>query len=340
MEARSPSTALKDAPIEALQRHLSEAMGRVMEKSGVRLRADAGMTFPLTDATESVPRRDEKVREIQLRFGMLVGSSSPLPDYFLDLISMEIQSGDESSRALCDFFEIFNERLGQLMLAARRKHDFYLRATDDAGDTISGLLLAMEGLPGSRWLRVAGLDGREMLRYLGLFSIWPRSAAGLEGLLKDYFDGICFRVESHTLTWCRVPGEGSSDRRNALGVLNCTLSEDLILGEWVVDRSNHFRIHIGPLTLSEYRSFLPTGDNRAKLIRLVRSYAPSHLTFDVTLHILGGEIPPLMFEEPISPRLGWATWLLSLVRSDDAVCFGDTDTIPVRETETTAREEA
>ena len=139
--------------------------------------------------------------------------------------------------------------------------------------------------------------------------------------MSDYFVHIPFHVKCNVLSWTRIRSDEKLDRRSQLGTLNCTLSEDLVLGEWIPDRNKCFQIHIGPLSLEEYLSFLPPGEWRRELSRLVHVYVPPQFAFGAVLHIRGEEIPPLILGNDSDTRLGWVTWLVSLPHEDDAVVF-------------------
>ncbi len=322
MEPGEANPAVRPVSLAHLYRLMASRMDAVGETPGVQFQSDPRLTFQSCEAVCSDAERDSATLKVALQFGSLMGASSPCPDYVLDLVSRRIfEEESEETVALLGFFEIFGGRLIQLLLASRFKHDYPAQAREDTADAISTLLLSLAGLGCPHWAESANLDRREMLRYTGLFSLWPRSAIGLEGLLTDYFDRIPFRVASNVLSWSRVRHEGRSDRRNSLGVKNSVVSENLILGEWLADYCNRFRIHVGPLSLADYLSFLPPGPSRRELAHLVKFYAPAHLAFDVVLHIQGKEIPPLILGEKEKPALGWTTWLVSLTRGDDAILF-------------------
>ena len=91
-----------------------------------------------------------------------------------------------------------------------------------------------------------------------------------------------------------------------------------VLGARVWDRQHKFRIHLGPLTLAQYESFLPAaragstsaksaGTLLRKLVDWVRFYLCFELDWDVRLRLKREEVPALKLG--VRGQLGWTTWL-------------------------------
>ena len=137
-----------------------------------------------------------------------------------------------------------------------------------------------------------------MFRYAGLLAQRPRSAAGLAGLLRDFFQGIPCDVEQCVSRW--LPIEESD--RNRFGVANCTLGEDFLVGARMIDRSGKFRVKLGPVGFDEYTGFLPPGDHASDLREIVRFYCGDPLEFDVEVTLRGEEVPQTPVAERGIPR--------------------------------------
>jgi type VI secretion system protein ImpH len=80
-----------------------------------------------------------------------------------------------------------------------------------------------------------------------------------------------------------------------------------VLGSRVWDRQHKFRIHLGPLTLDQYESFLPGGTPLGKLVDWVRTYLCFELDWDVRLLLHQHEVPSVKLGG--GQRLGWTSWL-------------------------------
>jgi len=215
----------------------------------------------------------------------------------------------------------FNHRAVSLFFQSWRKLQFRIglgknrgRAHDDA---FSRSLLALVGLG------TQGQRGRHghlepvMLDFAGLFSHFPRTSIGLEGILAEHF-GLPIQVLQFQGQWLILePADRShlgGPRRT--GTPNNRLGGSAVLGEGVWDVESRFRIRIGPLQNSaQFYRFLPValGDELRVLQQLVRVYAGPELEFDVQLVLprdcslqveLGGH-------QESCPLLGWNVWLRS-----------------------------
>lgn len=78
-------------------------------------------------------------------------------------------------------------------------------------------------------------------------------------------------------------------------------------GDRVWDRQYKFRLHLGPMTLAQYRLFLPGQRSSAELLDWVRQYIGLGLTFDVVAHLRGAQVPLLALGA--GSQLGWTSWL-------------------------------
>jgi type VI secretion system protein ImpH len=95
--------------------------------------------------------------------------------------------------------------------------------------------------------------------------------------------------------------------RTYLGREGSRLGSGAVLGVQVWDRQHKFRVHLGPLTLAAYESFLPGGARLRQLVDWVRFYGGLELEWDVRLWLEENEVPPLRLGRHC--RLGWTTWL-------------------------------
>jgi type VI secretion system protein ImpH len=86
------------------------------------------------------------------------------------------------------------------------------------------------------------------------------------------------------------------------------LGRDAVLGANVWDVQHKFRICIGPLTLDQYRQFLPGGANLARLQAMVRHWIGLEFEWDLKL-VLRHEEAPLSLLERGASALGYTSWL-------------------------------
>ncbi|MCA1685554.1 MAG: type VI secretion system baseplate subunit TssG, partial [Planctomycetia bacterium] len=192
-------------------------------------------------------------------------------------------------------------------------------------DPITGGLYCLVGM-GTGGLRGRlDVDDEAFLHYSGHFAHFPRSASALESLLEDFL-GLPTRVLQIQGHWLRLgpddlsamPGRGQpGGRNNELGV-------NLIVGKRVWDVQSRFRLRVGPLNWSQFRSLMPDGSTLRPLCQVTRTFVGLDLDFDVQPVLLPEHVPPCRLgpQKDAGPFLAWNTWLPARARKrpvDDAV---------------------
>jgi len=129
---------------------------------------------------------------------------------------------------------------------------------------------------------------------------------GLERILRDYFQ-VEIKSRQFQGQWCELEESqwtviGRSGRNQRLG------RDTVILGTRVWDQHAGFEIQLGPLTLKQFTSFLPTGWRYGVLCDLIRFYVRNELSFSIRLVLKAAEIPPSELSTS-QPALAWTSWL-------------------------------
>ncbi|HEX7880720.1 MAG TPA: type VI secretion system baseplate subunit TssG, partial [Candidatus Eisenbacteria bacterium] len=162
----------------------------------LRLRPDVSLGFP-AGSIEKIEALDERRWRIEATFFGLYGADSPLPTHWAEDVLHE-QSFDTTVR---DFLDIFHHRIYSLLYRTWAKYRFTVQYTGNTEDSLTDRLLCLIGL-GSPEVRAAtGLPVTRLLRWAGLLVQQPRSAAGLEVLLSDWFGGVPVRLTPAVGRW-------------------------------------------------------------------------------------------------------------------------------------------
>jgi len=140
------------------------------------------------------------------------------------------------------------------------------------------------------------------LFHVGALIRQVRNTEGLRHILQHFFR-VPVEIEEFVGHWLSL----SVDERTRLSSERATLGSGTVLGGRVWDRQHKFRIHLGPLTLAQYESFLPGGTPLTKLVDWVRMYLCFELDWDVRLLLNRRDVPTLTLGG--RQRLGWTTWL-------------------------------
>jgi type VI secretion system protein ImpH len=275
-------------------------------RENIRFRANASLGFAASDVetVEPIPGPDGEAEgryRVTVNFMGIYGPSSPLPTHFTEDV---LWAGPEGEGAR-DFLDLFNHRVISLFYRAWQKYRHPVLFDPRALDEVTRRTLCLMGLGTPGMESGAGLPLVPLLRTAGLLGARQRSAAGLECFLASHFPGVSVRVQSCVERWERIP---EADRMR-LGRRATRLGVDACLGSQVRDRSSAFRIVLGPLSLPQFRRFLPRTDEYAQLVRLTRLYVTDPLDFDVILRMRAGEVPALKLSASADLPLGQLSWI-------------------------------
>ena len=209
-----------------------------------------------------------------------------------------------SDRALVRFLDMFHHRLLSLLYRAwaeaspavsldRPDNDPFSRWVGSLAGFGQATLSGRDAVPDSARLAVAGILGRSV-----------HGAEGLERILNDFFR-VPVRVHQWQAYWMRLP----DDARTRIGLRNApvALGQSAVVGAQVWDCQNRFRVEIGPLTLAQYRRFLPGGESLTRLKDWVLNYIGYELSCEMHLVLKQEEVPEVRLGT--AGALGWTSWL-------------------------------
>lgn len=275
-----------------------------LEHGRVQIRPELSLGFPAADVTRIEQTGVDRKRFLVLATFMgLYGSATPLPTFYTEELMADETDDNSACRA---FLDIFHQRIYSLYFQCWSKYRLFIKVEEerDRGDREKLFCLAGLGEPAA----MSGIpDAWSLVRYLGLLTMCPRSAAGLEILLRDAMGTDRISVIQCIIRNVPIP----PDQRMRIGIANCSLGVDTFLGTEVVDRMGKFRVRFGPLTKKEFDDYLPGAPSRKKLAALVKLYVTTPLEFDLELVLAAGEAEPIRLGDPHGPLLGWNMWCFS-----------------------------
>lgn len=270
----------------------------------VWVRPTLNLAFPAADVAQvERHRNDGSELLITTTFMGLYGPSSPLPTHYTEDLLDEASLDCSLSRG---FLDLLHQRLYHLYFQCWSKYRFFIRVTEEKNPQDLKRLFCLAGIDDkNQRAMISGVES--LLRYTGLFTQHPRSASGLQTLLKDALEIKTLKVEQCVLRRVPIP----HDQQLRIGVLGTRLGENTVLGSEVADRMGKFRIHIGPLSREEFASLLPDTPKYEKLALLTRFYIEAPLDFDVMVTMAEGEARPIRVGDPDGQRLGYNSWCFS-----------------------------
>ncbi|HEY0365272.1 MAG TPA: type VI secretion system baseplate subunit TssG [Pyrinomonadaceae bacterium] len=278
-------------------------------KEIVHFRSVVQLDFPSSDVAQVTRRKDIPTRdqpkapaEMAVNFLGLAGGLGSLDTPSTELV---LQRASHDDKALRDFLDIFNHRLVSLLYRIRKHHRVGLGSATPGDDQIARYLYSLIGMGTPRLQGRMHMRDRALLYYAGILAQQPRSMAGLQRILTDYFQ-VDVKIEQFVGKWCELEEDqwtkiGESGTNQRLGRDTC------VVGTRVWDQQARFEIELGPLGWEDFESFLPTEWRFGVLCDLVRFYVKDEFEFNVRLVLKADEIP--VVELSTEPALSWTTWL-------------------------------
>ncbi|MBC2714117.1 MAG: type VI secretion system baseplate subunit TssG [Desulfobacteraceae bacterium] len=288
--------------------HRDPANEKSTDASGqdpIWVRPNLSLAFPKADVEtieEKSDGEDERF-EVQANFLGLYGASSPLPVFYTeDLID---ETADDESVAR-EFIDVINQRLFQLFYDCCTKYQQAFKVVEEGSRQHAERLFCLLGI-GDEEIRSQIPDPYSMIRYLGLFTQMPRSALGLETLLKDVLKGKDVSVIPCLERKAKIP----VDQKLRLGSSAHRLGNNCILGEEVSDRMGKFRVQIGPLDKEEFRGFYPGSDIYKRVTLLMNMYVLGSLEYDMEVILAKGQAQTVCLGDPARSEVGLNSWIFA-----------------------------
>ncbi len=280
----------------------AESIGR----EPIRVRPKLTLAFPPADIDRIETTEEEGEYLITANFLGLYGTGSPLPTFYTEDLLAEASQDETVSR---DFLDTLNQRVYSLFFQGWRKYRQYLQVCENRDAPHLERLYCLIGL-GSETLRRnqdSGYPGYRLLRYIGLLTQFPRSAAGLATLLSDALGGLPLRVVPCIPRKAKIP----EAQRLRVGLSGSRIGVDGYLGEEIEDRMGQFRIEIGPLDQAGFLRFTPGKEGYAIVKALTATYVTDPLAYEVELILAARQARTVALGDPVRSVLGVTTWVFS-----------------------------
>ncbi|HEY1338055.1 MAG TPA: type VI secretion system baseplate subunit TssG [Bryobacteraceae bacterium] len=270
------------------------------EDEVLRFGANASVAFPASEI-QSLDVSEEGPSLMRVNFMGLTGPLGVLPLAYSAMVIDRIRARDY---ALRDFLDIFNHRMISLFYGAWEKYRFEIPYERGEKDRFSHHVLGLLGLGTPGLQERQDVSDDSLLFYSGLLSAHARSTTGLRQLLMDFF-GVPVEVDQFVGAWYPV----ELDAQCSVGSAE-TASEQVgfgaMVGDEVWDQQSRVRIRLGPLTLEQYRDFLPGGEAYRYLKALTKFYAGDEFDMEAQLVLKRRETPDCGLDGEV--QLGWTSW--------------------------------
>lgn len=286
----------------------------------VRLGQDPDLSFAPAPLASFEFGQDGSPPRLQVRLFGLFGPNGPLPIHLTEYARDRLRNANDPT--FSRFLDVLHHRFLALFYRAwaqAQPHVNYDRPGDDRFLVYVGAFIGIA--PAVLRNRDSVTDVAKLF-HAGTLIRQVRSAGGLAEILHEFFR-IPVRIEEFVGHWMLL----TSRERTSLGRDDAQLGTSTVLGARVWDHQSKFRIHLGPLSLTEYESFLPdrrtgpggtgnTGTQLRKLVDWVRFYLCFELDWDIRLRLKREQVPQLRLNGRV--QLGWTTWLGTRTAPTDA----------------------
>jgi type VI secretion system protein ImpH len=283
---------------------LGPAEGEVL-----RFHHDVRPIFHASDVTGMRVTRGRDGTRVELTTAFLgvVGSVSPLANYFTEDVLRAESLDDRTLRA---FYDFFHHRLVTLLYRA------LLRATPAAevhvlgGDRTTTRSIGAAGVPA----RDARKDALPPTRWLGIAPIVSRRIRGkdaLEAAIGLALPGVPFRIVDFVARDVPLP----SSERAQLGVQHVDLGRSARLGRRLLRQTGLVRLAVGPVDRATFDALAPGGVSHDRLKSVVDHITGGLIETDMDIAVTVGDEPRARLGRAYGTRLG-ATALLARPRID------------------------
>ncbi|MBL8483342.1 MAG: type VI secretion system baseplate subunit TssG [Rhodocyclaceae bacterium] len=268
----------------------------------VRLAQEVSLDFPPSPVAALVPGRDHQPPRLVQRVLGLFGPNGALPTHLTEYAFDRLRH--EGDAALVRFLDLFHHRMLTLFYRAWAVSAPVVSLDRPGQDRFGNYLAAFCGLGGSAMRQRDSVPDSFKFAHTGIFGRQVKCADGLRQVLANFFH-VPVRIEQWVARWLAIPPSEQSrlGRRHGFSMLG----EDAVVGERVWDCQSKFRIVLGPLSLDDYRRFLPDAASYTRLRDIVKLYVGMEMDCDVQLILKRAEVPVARLAGSV--QLGWVSWL-------------------------------
>jgi type VI secretion system protein ImpH len=241
-----------------------------------------------------------------VRFFGLLGPQGPMPLHFTEFVRDRLHHHGDAT--LAHFLDLFHHRLLSLFYRAWAQSQPVVHGDRPDTDRYRAWLLACAGAPAHG----GALPPAALAFHAGALAGRTRHPEALVKVLRQYF-GVAARVEQHVGHWLAIDMSDRSylgharNRSERSAQAPARLGQSANAGSRVWDRQYRFRLHLGPLDMSQYCAFLPGGSAWPALQDWVRLLAGRELQWDLELTLTPADKPEARLGRNL--RLGVVGWL-------------------------------
>lgn len=268
----------------------------------VRLGQDPSLAFAPSAIQAFQSPREGRPGRMRVAFLGLFGTQGPLPLHYTEHARDQLRGAGD--RTFAAFVDLFHHRLLAFFQRAWAQSQPAVGQDRPAANPFVRYLGSLGGFGFESMRGRDPIPQHAKVQFVAYLAGGARNAEGLEAIVRGYF-AVPVQVEEFIGEWLEIPSEyrWQLGRRRELSALG----ETTVVGARSFQRSQKFRVALGPLSPAEFESFLPGSSRLRALAALVRMYVGDELGWDVRLRHESARRQQLRLGG--GSRLGYNGWL-------------------------------
>jgi type VI secretion system protein ImpH len=268
----------------------------------VRVGQDPTLSFaPAPIQSFRLPSAERSGR-LRVAFFGLFGPQGPLPLHLTEHARDRMRGvGD---RTFAAFVDMFHHRMFMLFQRAWGASQPTVGQDRPDSNPFRRYLGALCGLGSPNLLGRDPLPDHAKLQFVGRLMHPARNAQGLRAMIQSYFE-LPAAIEEFAGDWLTLPPENRWRLGYSADVSE--LGKTSIVGRRVFQRTQKFRVVLGPLARADFQALLPGTKRLERLAHLVRAYVGDEFTWDLRLVMRPEERRQLALRR--GTRIGYDSWL-------------------------------
>jgi len=269
----------------------------------LEFKSNPSLSFPKSDISniKFIENKTKLWVQIELNFLGLLGTASPLPIHYVE----QVIEDSKEDMVLIDFFNIFNNHLQKFIYPIWQRHRYYIKYQNDLKDNFSKYMLSTIGLFPQIEERDYKLNFHKLLPFSGILSMHKNSYSSIITLLKHYIEHDDISIDEYIISKAIIPDW----QKNSLGEENCSLGDNMIIGNFITVCNLKFRINLNEISWNQLYDYSPLGNHLEALKNLINFILKEPLDFELSLNIKKENIQEFQLQQNNPIFLGINSWI-------------------------------
>jgi len=269
----------------------------------IEFKSNPSLSFQKSEISniKFIELNEKVIVQIEINFLGLFGTATPLPIHYAE----EIIDDSQEEMVLVDFLNLFNHHLQKFIYSIWVRHRYYIKYKDELKDNFSKYTLSILGLYSQVEHRDYHLNLHKLLPFVGIISMKHRPTIAIIPIIKHYIGHNSVSIDEYLISKAIVPDW----QKNRVGEENCSLGEDMIIGDFATVCNLKFRINLNDIPWSYLYDYSYQGKRLNELKYLIKFLLKEPLDFELSLNIKKKNIKKFYLNTEETILLGVNSWI-------------------------------